>query len=95
MPHFADRLPMENFVIHDEIRGLYGLHPAQKDWYVVTEAEGFQFNAADHAYSADELKYSELFTAFFHIIAIEDRKNYELQRNMLPLRYREYMTEFA
>ncbi|MCL2253258.1 MAG: TIGR03915 family putative DNA repair protein [Lachnospiraceae bacterium] len=94
MPHFADRLPMENFVIHDEVRGLYGLHPAQKEWYIVTEAEGFSFKASEHAFSEDEIIYSELFTAFFHIIAIEERKNIKLQRNMLPLRYREYMTEF-
>jgi probable DNA metabolism protein len=95
MPHFADRLPMENFVIHDEVRGLYGLHPAQMDWYVVTEAEGFRFNTKGLVYSAEEIVYSELFTAFFHIIAIEERKNLKLQRNNLPLRYREYMTEFT
>ncbi|MCL2718690.1 MAG: TIGR03915 family putative DNA repair protein [Lachnospiraceae bacterium] len=94
MPHFADRFPMENFVIHDEKRGLYGLHPQKKKWYVVTEAEGFEFNPADHTYSEDEAIYSELFTMFFHTIAIEDRKNPKLHRNILPLRYREYMVEF-
>lgn len=95
MPHFSARLPMENFVIYDEVRGLYGLHPAKKEWYVVNEAEGFRINAADVGYSKDEIIYSELFTAFFHIIGIEERRNYKLQRNMLPLRYREYMTEFT
>ncbi len=29
MPHFADRLPLENFVIHDEMRNIYALHPAR------------------------------------------------------------------
>ena len=38
--------------------------------------------------------YSELFEHFFHTIAIKERKNLGLQRNMLPLRYRKYMTEF-
>lgn len=94
MPHFADRLPMENFVIHDEIRGLYGLHPKQKKWFVVTEAEGFEFHLSDHTNSPNEMIYRELFTAFFHTIAIKERTNPHLQRNNLPLRYREYMTEF-
>ncbi|MCL2050906.1 MAG: TIGR03915 family putative DNA repair protein [Lachnospiraceae bacterium] len=94
MPHFADRLPLENFVIHDENRGLFGLHPKQKKWYVVTEAEGFKFNPADQPCSENEAIYSELFTMFFHTIAIEGRKNPKLHRNIMPLRYREYMTEY-
>ncbi len=94
MPHFADRLPLENFVIYDEIRGIYGLHPAGKEWYVVTQTAGEVPVAGEHAFSEGEKKYSELFTAFFHTIAIKERNNPKLQRNMLPLRYREYMTEF-
>ena len=39
-------------------------------------------------------KYSELFSHFFHTIAIKERTNPGLQRNMLPIRYRKYMTEF-
>ena len=45
--------------------------------------------------SEKEEKYRELFKHFCHKIAIKERKNLELQRNHLPLRYREYMTEFA
>lgn len=95
MPHFADRLPMENFVIHDELRGLYALHPKQKNWYIVSEADDFAFNPADHAFSDDEAVYSQLFAMFYETIAIEDRKNPKLHRNKLPLRYREYMPEFS
>lgn len=94
MPHFADRLPLENFVIHDEVRDIYGLHPARRDWYVVTGEAGGRPGALAEGFSEDEKKYSELFTFFFHTIAIKERKNLNLQRNMLPLRYREYMTEF-
>ncbi len=28
MPHFADRFPMENFMLYDESRNLFGVHPA-------------------------------------------------------------------
>jgi len=95
MPHFADRFPMEDFVIHDEERGLYGLHPKKKKWYVVTETEGFNFNPGDHEYSENEKIYSELFTMFYHTIAIEARKSEKRQKGILPLRYREYMVEFT
>lgn len=92
MPHFVDRLPLENFVIYDEKRNIYALHPAGGEWYLVygdrekeREMPGF---------SEGERKYSELFTHFFHTIAIKERRNEGLQINILPLRYRRYMTEF-
>lgn len=94
MPHFADRLPLENFVIYDEIRGIYGLHPARMDWYVVTGTADDMRQEMEHRFSEGEKKYSELFTSFFHTISIKERKNTALQKNMLPLRYRKYMTEF-
>ncbi len=92
-PHFADRLPLENFVIHDEVRQIFALHPAKQDWYLVHGEEGFELQ--NHTFSEGEKKYSELFCHFFHTIAIKERTNCNLQRNMLPLRYRDYMTEFA
>jgi probable DNA metabolism protein len=94
MPHFADRLPRENFVIHDEGRGLYGLHPAGKPWYVVTETEGLRFEAESAVYSKGEAVYGALFTEFCQAIAIEERENRDLQRQNLPLRFREGMTEW-
>lgn len=92
VPHFADRLPLENFVIHDVCRSIFALHPAGEDWYLVygEEADGQQ----ERQLSEGERMYSELFEHFFHTIAIKERYNMKLQRNMLPLRYREYMTEF-
>lgn len=92
MPHFADRLPLENFVVYDEKRNIYAVHPSGRDWYLVWGREGGEM--AEHIFSREEKKYSELFTHFFHTIAIKERRNGELQRNMLPLRYRKYMTEF-
>lgn len=34
MPHFADRFPLENFVILDERRAAAGIHPAGKAWFL-------------------------------------------------------------
>ena len=92
-PHFADRLPLENFVIQDENRNIYAVHPAGKDWFLVTGQDGIQLS--EMSFSEGEEKYGELFCQFFHTIAIKERKNLNLQRNMLPIRYRKYMTEFT
>ena len=97
MPHFADRLPMEHFLIYDEKRHLYGVHPAGRDWYLVQgempDMKELSGAARDKAH-AGEVDYQELFRYFCEKIGVEERRNPELQRNMLPLRFRGYMTEF-
>ena len=93
MPHFADRFPMENFMIYDEVRGILGLHPAGKAWFLMQDSENPEL-AEQFILSEKEKEYQELFRYFCHKIAIEERRNIKLQRNMLPLRFREYMVEF-
>ncbi len=93
MPHFADRFPMENFMLHDEGRKLFGVHPAGQEWYMMQDEE-FVMDEEKLKMSEGELAYQELFRYFCHKIAIKERKNLTLQRNMLPLRFREYMVEF-
>ncbi|MCM1217482.1 MAG: TIGR03915 family putative DNA repair protein [Lachnospiraceae bacterium] len=92
MPHFADRLPQEDFMIQDERRGIYAIHPAGKQWYLFYGGE--QEDDPAFGISAQEREYQELFQYFCHKIAIEERKNLKLQQNMLPLRFRKNMTEF-
>lgn len=96
MPHFADRMPLENFMIYDEARGLFGIHPAKKQWYLVREdVEILGFNGTeDWGLSKKEREYQELFRTFCHKMAVEGRENRKLQQNMLPLRFQEYMVEF-
>lgn len=92
MPHFADRFPMENFMIYDDFRNIFGLHPAGKSWYL---ANGEALDTSkDWQLSEKEEEYQELFRYFCHKIAIKERRNVALQRNMLPLRFQEYMIEF-
>lgn len=91
MPHFADRFPLENFMIYDEGRELLGVHPAKREWYMM---HGVRVDGKQLAESEGEEKYRELFRYFCHKIAIKERKNLDLQRNMLPLRFRGYMVEF-
>ena len=93
MPHFSDRLPLENFIIYDEKRDLYGVHPAGEEWYLVS---GLEESVEDTLQMSEkEQQYQELFTMFCHTIAIKERRNLKLQQQMLPLRFQEYMVEFA
>ncbi|MEW4413986.1 DUF4130 domain-containing protein [Clostridium sp. AN503] len=41
----------------------------------------------------DEAVFEELWKTFHRTIAIKERENPRCQRNMLPLRFRKYMTE--
>lgn len=90
--HFSERLGGENFIIHDTNRGLFALHEAEKPWFIVENADfqGQEFLK----YSKEEELYAELFCHFCHKIAIRERENKNLQRNVLPLRFREFMVEF-
>lgn len=92
MPHFADRLATENFMIHDEKRSLFGVHPAREAWYLVSDAERLPEEIL--RWSHKEQWYQELFTMFHKTIAIKERRNIRLQCQMLPLRFQDYMVEF-
>lgn len=90
-PHFTDRFPMENFVIFDEKRGSAAVHPANCGWFI-TEGNPSMFEDAER--SGREQYIQSLFRHFVDTIAIDSRINDKLRRNMLPLRFRPYMTEF-
>lgn len=93
MEHFSDRLPMENFCIYDEGRKQFAIHPAGKEWFLLKGSAVIrQIESIPH--STEEEMYAALFKHFCNRIAIKERENYELQRNMLPLRFREHMTEW-
>lgn len=93
MPHFTDRFPMENFVIYDDNRGIFGIHPAGKEWYLACGSEN-DLKEEVLAVSESEQQIQGLFRHFCKSIAIQERENKKLQQNMLPLRFQEYMLEF-
>lgn len=93
MEHFSDRFPSENFMILDEGRQLFGIHKSREQWFLADAAETGEI-IKKTTVSEKERYYSELFCHFCKSIGIQERKNTALQRNMLPLRFRPYMTEF-
>ena len=92
--HFADRFPKENFIIKDKGRNLYVIHEAGKG-YVFHKEEEQGRKITQDMYSEEELEIQHLFRIFHETIAIEDRNNLKLQRQLLPLRFRENMIEFC
>lgn len=97
-PHFADRLPEEDWIIYDENREKAAVHPRGKPWILVNHP--LDQTGVDEIWQlclsqdTDEREYKELWITFFHTIAIKERTNPRCQRNHLPLRFRAYMTEF-
>lgn len=89
--HFADRFPKENFMIRDKGRDLYIVHEAGKE--VVFHQE-VGMNITEEMYSLEEKEIQELFRIFHRTIAIKERTNPELQRQLLPLRFRKNMIDF-
>ncbi len=93
MEHFCDRLPGENFIIHDTGRKSMAVHPAFDIWYYAKPPEKKEWDIIMQ-YSEKEFIYSSWFRTFCKSIAIRERKNISLQTRMLPLRFRPEMTEF-
>lgn len=91
-PHFSDRLPLENFLIYDMNRRKALFHERKKDWYMMDTLE-LDSKAAEHI-STQEEYYQNLFRMFCHTISIESRENKALQRQFLPLYFRDVMPEF-
>lgn len=91
-PHFADRLPEERFIIYDVNRKEAAVHLPGQQWIIAKVPEMDIDRLKEFANQEDE--YNDLWKIFFQHIAIKERINPKLQRNNLPLRFREDMTEF-
>ncbi len=90
--HFADRFPDMDWALCDERRKKAALHTSSGALAICTGITEEESRLFDKNIAAD--CYIKLWKTFFQTIAIEERKNPRCQRNMLPLRYRKYMTEF-
>lgn len=86
-PHFAQRLSDQKWIIHDVKRELAALYN-KKTWMMS------EFSAEDiPGATEEESKYAGLWKEFFNTLAIPSRNNPKLQRQLLPRRYWEHLTE--
>jgi len=92
-PHFADRLPEENWIIYDEGRKKGIVHKAGEGWLVVQTGDDRWKEQLQQG--TDQETFARLWKTFDNSIAIGERQNYVCQRGHLPLRFRPYMTEFT
>lgn len=90
--HFSDRMPEENWILHDQQRKQAAVHRRGFGWVLTeTDSPDWQENLTRET---DEGEYQILWKTFFDSIAIGERTNPRCQRNLLPLRFRSCMTEF-
>ncbi len=91
--HFADRISGENWILYDCSRKKAAVHQADRGWLIAHADSAWWQHRLEKA--TDEKCYASLWKAFHSSISIDQRANYRCQRNMLPLRFRPYMTEFT
>ncbi|RXK00525.1 DNA metabolism protein [Arcobacter sp. CECT 8986] len=86
--HFYKRLNNQKYIIHDINRKLAFI---KNDEFIgVQNVASFE----EPTLSKDEEKFKKLWNKFFKSVSIQSRKNEKLQKNLVPLLYRTYMTEF-
>ena len=86
--HFYKRLGGHDFMIYD-VGSKMVLQKKDTDMQILNVS-----HISTPPLSVEEQKYSKLWRVFFQSVSIESRENKKLQQKMLPLIYREYMTEF-
>lgn len=91
-PHFADRLPQENWMIYDNAHKTFVVHEAGKKW-VLGLNEQLDIEAVNNV-SDKEREYARLWRGFFKTISIESRESRSRQLQHLPLRFQKNMVEF-
>ena len=91
-PIFEDRMPSENWMIIDDVNHEAVIHPKDEHFYLrhLTDMEFERLRETEQIH--DEVE--DLWRSFFQSIAIEERKNEKLQRNMYPLWTRKHAVEF-
>lgn len=90
-PHFANRYPEENWVIYDERREVFAIHRANRGWVLL---KGMKLTEkVKTQLLPEEDEYRQMWKAFTQSVTIEARKNPKLQKQLLPLKFRDKMTE--
>lgn len=79
--HFMNRLPLQDFIIHDKNRELCFLY--HNNNYNIVDGRDFITPNASNA----EKQYQSLWKLFFNTISIDERKNSKCQMQFMPKKY--------
>ena len=91
-PHFADRLPLENWIIYDRHREKAAVHSRGRGYFLLEEVD--KESLLKLRDSGEEAGFETLWKSFHKVIAVEARVNGGLQMSMLPKKFRAFMNEF-
>ena len=87
MLHFLNRFREEPFIIHDVGREKAAF-ASEGSWVMRSLSKDFS-----PLYTKDEQQYQELWRGYFRTAAIDQRRNQALQKQFIPMRYWQYLTE--
>lgn len=87
--HFLKRFNNQKYIIHDIERKIAFIK--NEDFVGVQEVASFE----EPVVSNNEEKFAKLWCKFFEAVSIKSRTNKKLQKQWVPLLYREFMTEFT
>ena len=95
--YFSDRMMYQAWIIHDKKRNLAAIYNGNH--YTIEQVPNniqlqYSFGAIEESKEMYEKHVQDLWTTFFNAIAIPERTNPKLQRNLLPLHFRKNMLEF-
>lgn len=90
--HFGDRFSGEYWIIYDDRRKKALVHTPHQPCGIYAGNEKLLERLAEE--KDTEQDYEELFRGFCDHISIRERENKNLQRQNLPLRFRDHMVEF-
>lgn len=92
LSHFKARMSDQDWVIHDSKRHIAAIYSCTQRECVLTP---FTEEHLAHCTASDSEKlFSSLWTNYHQKLAISERKNDRLQRQFVPMRYRQHLTEF-
>lgn len=94
--HFSDRFPGENWIIYEAGRKKAALHKKGTSFLMLelSGKEELLEKLGPQGFSERERDMQHLWKDFINAIGIQERKNEKLQKQMLPLRFREFMREY-
>lgn len=92
--HFSDRFSGESWIIADTVHKNVLIHQKNQGC-IYASMDEVDLDELTLHYSEEEKDLQNLWKLFVDTIAVKERINRNLQRQMLPLRYRKYMKEFT
>ena len=90
--HFSDRMPSENWMIVDDVHKEAIVQPRDEDFYLkqLSDEEFSRLLLTEEENDG----FTDLWKVFFDSIAVKERLNPKLQRNLFPLWKRKHAVEF-